>query len=247
MKKSTILKILKVILYTSLTIFLILFLFIISILLFRSSGDTSGDMSMLDKSALTKNVDQLVRGLIAYNVPDTMEVAKDYKTIVSITKAINDSILFQDLDSAGFAQEEINVASRVKMVLIDPTGNENFYITNLSTEEQLVDDKTNTIWRWNVRPKRSGENELVLRATVKILDRLGENDKDIKVFEKRIKVKAAVIFTIKQFLGDYWQWLTSVCIIPLLIWVYKSLSEVKKKKDKPIRTIGFKRNPNNDN
>jgi len=174
-------------------------------------------------------LDELVKGKIAYEVPDTMNVGKNHKATVIITKAMNDSILFQDIvDTRYFEKEEIKVSSRVKVFLIDPTG-KNFDIISLNTEEQLVDNITNTIWKWNITPKRGGDNELVLRVTVKVLDRLGENYKDIKVFEKTIKVNAPVLTRIKKFIGEYWQWLSTVIVIPLLIWGYKILSNRRKK------------------
>lgn len=188
--------------------------------------------------------DSLVKGKIAYDIPDTMEISKSYKAIATISKSQNDSILFQNIDSTGFEIESIKVSSRVKMFLIDPTGNQNFQITSLNTDEQLVDDSTNTIWKWNIIPLRSGENELFLRTTVKILDDLGENYKDISVFEKHIIVNASIVVVTKQFIGDYWQWLSTVIFIPLIIWGYKKFLFRKKDNDM-LNQIGFKENDTN--
>ncbi|MCL1938421.1 MAG: hypothetical protein FWF52_08520 [Candidatus Azobacteroides sp.] len=179
----------------------------------------------LEKSHL---LDKLVKGRIAYEVPDTMNVGKNYNATVIITKAMNDSILFENFHQGNFQKEEIRVSTRVKVVLIDPTEN-NFDITSLSTVEQLVDDSTNTVWKWNIIPKQGGDNVLVLRVTVKVLDQLGENYKDIKVFEKTIKVHTPILTRLKQFIGNYWQWLSTVIVIPLDIWGYKILSNRRKK------------------
>ena len=173
-------------------------------------------------------LDELVKGKIAYEVPDTMNMGENYKATVIITKAMNDSVLFQDFDTSDFQREEIKVSSLVKVLLIDPT-EESFNITALNTAEQLVDDSTNTVWKWNITPKRGGDNELVLRVTAKILNQLGENYKDVKVFEKTIKVNAPVLTRIKQFVGDYWQWLSTAVVIPLIVWGYKTLSNRRKK------------------
>lgn len=190
-------------------------------------------------------VDHLVKGMMAYKIPDTMQIEHSYNAIASITKALNDRVLFHRIDSTDFIKEEIRVSSRVKVTLIDPSGNKNFDITALNTEEQLVDDSTNTVWRWNIKPKRGGESELVLRATVKILDRLGENYKDIDVFEKTIKVKASAFVQTKQFVSDNWKWLMTACVIPLIIWGYKKLSARKNGAAKrPL--IGFGRQTGKD-
>jgi hypothetical protein len=187
----------------------------------------------------SENYDQLVKGLIAYKIPDSMGIYNNYKANVSITKAINDSILFRGSDENNFyyEKEEIEISSRVKVKLFDPEPKKNFEITALSTEEQLVDDSSNTVWNWNIKPIRSGENVIILRATVKILDRLGENYKDIRVFEKKIKVKASFLLTSKQFIEDYWQYLTTAIFIPLFIIGYNKIKGFIIRR-KP-RRIGF--------
>jgi len=176
-------------------------------------------------------LDKLVKGKIAYEVPDTMNVGKNYKATVIITKAMNYSILFQDIYQGNFQIEEIKVSSVVKVDLIDPTEN-NFKVTSLNSVEQLVDENMNTVWKWNITPIRGGDNELILRVTVKVLDRLGEAYKDIRVFEKTIKVNVTFIESIKIFIVDYWKYLvpiTTVIVIPLVIWGYKKLSNRRKK------------------
>ena len=180
-------------------------------------------------------VDRLVQGRIAYHIPDTMDVGNTYKAVATVSKSESDKILFQNIDRSGFKAEVIKISSRVKMVLIDPTEDKNFKITPLNTEEQLVYNSTNSIWKWNIIPVRSGENELILRTTVKVLDELGENLKDIPVFEKKITVNASMSFITKQFIGDYWQWLSTTIIIPFILFVYHRIN----KKKRSNRKIGF--------
>ena len=192
-------------------------------------------VNSIDSSIL----DEIVEGIIAYEIPNSMTIGNNYKATAIISKAINDSIIFQEFNSQYFQREEIKISSIVNVFLIDPTEN-NFNITSLNTIEQLVDDSTNTVWNWYVTPKRSGDNKLALRVTVKILNRLGENYKDIKVFEKSIIVNAPILSRIKQFITDYWQWLSTVIFIPLSIWVSKILFTHRKKiDDRKRKQIGF--------
>ena len=179
-------------------------------------------------------LEKLIKGKIAYEIPDTMEVEKNYKATVIVTKAMNDNILFKDFDPRYFQREEIYVSSRVSVFLIDPT-EKNFNITSLNTIEQLVDDSTNTVWKWNIIPKRGGNNELVLRVTVKVLDRFGETYKDIRVFEKEINVNVTFAESIKLFFVDYWQYIspiTTVIVIPLVIWGRKIFLNRRRKNKK---------------
>lgn len=184
----------------------------------------------LPEESPSNNLDRLVRGKIAHDIPEQMKVGDDYRAIASVTKAMNDSILFAGLESEKMETEEIWVSSRVKIVLFDPTGRNNFEITALNTEEQTVNEYANTIWEWNVIPIKSGNNPLVMRATVKVLDEFGENYRDIPVFEKRVNVKASPLASLGMFLAKYWQWVATVIAIPLVTYVYRSIKNRKKQK-----------------
>lgn len=175
-------------------------------------------------------LDQLVRGKIAYDIPGHMKIDSTYKVLVTITKAESDRILFSGLDSSHFTKDSIKISSRVKMILIDPSGDDDFKIIPLSSEEQLVDDSSNTVWNWSIIPLRAGENNIVIRASAKVLDRLGENYRDIQVFEKSISIQSSPFRNVKQFFFDNWQWLLSVIVIPLVIWGYKKFLENRKNK-----------------
>ena len=233
---------------TALAAFLIIIITVSIYIFIGEANNTHGFNNRVD--SLTThighlNIEQIVRGKIAYKIPDTMEIAKSHRATVSVSKALNDSILFQNIDNTGFIVENIRVSSRVRMTLIDPTGDQNFQVKPLGTVEQPVYDSTSTIWNWNVIPNRSGQNELVLRATVKILDDLGESYKDIPVFEKSIKVNASITVVAKQFIGDYWQFLSTTIIIPLIVWIYDRFSRREKYGTRERNQIGFKlNNPN---
>jgi hypothetical protein len=185
----------------------------------------------LPEESPSNNLDRLVRGKIAHYIPDQMKVGDDYRAIASVTKAMNDSILLAGLASEQMETEEIWVSSRVKIVLFAPTGKNNFEINPLNTEEQTVNERENTIWEWNVKPIKSGQNPLVMRATVKVLDEFGENYRDIPVFEKRVKVKASPLASLAMFLANYWQWVATVIAIPLVTYLYRSIKNRKKQKN----------------
>jgi hypothetical protein len=176
----------------------------------------------------------LSKGKMAYNIPDTMDVGTQAKAIVSITKALDNNILFYGLDYIPLSTEEydttqIIVSSKVKVSLIDPSNDNNFIIHPLNTEEQFVSAKSNTVWAWNITPLRSGENNLLLRVTVSVLSDLGQTQRDIPVFDKLITVKASPLHNIGQFIGDNWQWLLGTIIFPLLVWKYNQRKKVVKK------------------
>ena len=185
-------------------------------------------------------IDRLVMGKIAYDIPDTMKLEQDYRAVVSITQAQNDSVLLDGLNSSDFEIKQITISSRVKASLIDPT-KINFDINPLSTEEQLVDDSSNTTWRWNIKPKISGRYILLLKVSIKIKNRLGETPKDILVFEKPFFVESSVTTQAKNIFSEYWQWFTTVLFIPLFLLFRNSFLTRQKNKKNKREPIGFKK------
>jgi hypothetical protein len=189
------------------------------------------------------SIDRIVKAKIAYDIPGTMQVEKAVRAVVSITKSLNDSVLFQGLGPATFHSSDIKVSSRVKATMIDPTGEKKFSIVPLNSEEQFVDDSTNTIWRWNITPLVSGDNVLMLLVTVKIHDKFGESSKDVIVFERSIKVQTSLVVPVRNFISDHWQWLISVILLPLIVgggkWGVNKYNE--RRRHRIQNPIGFKR------
>lgn len=196
------------------------------------------------KNEIRQNiVDGLVKGKMAYKIPDSMKIDENYPAVVTISKSLNDSILLSSLDTTNFVKQEIRIASRVKVLLLDET-TDNFKIVPLNSDEQLVDDSTNTIWKWNVVPTEPGKNKLVVRVSVKVLDKLGENYKDIPVFERTIVVTSTLQKTVWHFLKEYWIYLTfglTIILIPLIRWLSKKYSSWKEAKNNKRNPIGFKK------
>lgn len=186
-------------------------------------------------------VQQHENGKIAYRISDTMQIDSFYKVIASITKSRIDSILYGNIGNVGFKEHNANkITSRVSVSLIDPT-KENFVINPLSSEEQIVDDSSNSIWRWQVKPTKGGNSELMLKVTLKILDELGNNQKDLS-FIKSIIVKASFFKKVKLFTIQYWQYLSTAIIIPVLIFLRKTIWPLIAKRFNKINKIGFKLN-----
>ncbi len=185
---------------------------------------------------------KLVAGKIAYSIPDTMELGENYKATVSIAQSLNDSILLKSLDSnIVFKIEHIYASDVVKAHLVDPT-NERFSIVPLSTEEQVLSDRTNSIWNWNIRALKDGENEISIRVTIKYKGELQSGYKDIPIFTKSIFVKSSAAYVAKNVFYNYWQWFISVLILPPLIWAIRILfMSFQKKNNGKVVVRGFRK------
>jgi hypothetical protein len=65
-------------------------------------------------------VDRLVEGKISYDLPDTIEVLQFADGMATISKSLNDSVLFKDLNASGFKTGAFKISSRIKLNLLDP-------------------------------------------------------------------------------------------------------------------------------
>lgn len=176
-------------------------------------------------------------GLIAYSVPEVMQVGKDYDVKARISKDTSNNeknnliigdknIPINSSEKSVITIESIRVSSVMSAALTSEP--DDFKITALSTEVQDIEKTGYTEWEWTVMPLQSGENPLKMIVKVRIKTDGDEVFKDIVVFEKNLKVQANWFYSIQQFIINFWQWILSSVIFPILIWLYKR----KKKEDK---------------
>ena len=89
-----------------------------------------------------------------------------------------------------------------------------------------------TEWSWDVRPLKSGRQELHLTVTVRILISGHDEQKiDWLVMDKQISVEVNPSYTFKSFIECYWQWIvatiiSAIAVIPIII---KMVGRTRKK------------------
>lgn len=195
-------------------------------------------VEVVDNTTLDDITNESV-GIMAYSIPSQMTVGKSYTIKLRISKEKNKIQLVSG--DRNIPINDVSVDSKViiESVRVEPIMSANliseegkFIITSSSTETQNIEDKGYTEWGWRIVPLKGGENFLKLVVKVRIVNENGEFYKDITVFDKNIEVKSNVVFNIKTWLSNYWQWLITTIIIPFIVWFYKKKSEEKKKKRK---------------
>jgi hypothetical protein len=191
-----------------------------------------------DKTTLDDITNESV-GIMAYSTPAQMTVGKSYTIKLRISKEKNKIQLITG--DRNIPINDITIDSKViiESIRVEPIMSANliseegkFTITPASTETQNIEDKGYTEWAWRIVPLKGGQNFLKLVVKVRIINENGEFFKDITVFDKNIEVKSNVVFSVKTWISNYWQWLITTIIIPFLVWFYKKKSEEKKKKRK---------------
>jgi hypothetical protein len=195
-------------------------------------------VEIIDKTTLDDITNESV-GIMAYSTPTQMIVGKSYTIKLRISKEKNKIQLVSG--DRNIPINDVTVDSKViiESVRVEPIMSANliseegkFIITPASTETQNIEDKGYTEWAWRIVPLKGGQNFLKLVVKVRIVNENGEFYKDITVFDKNIEVKSNVVFSIKTWISNYWQWLITTIIIPFVVWFYKKKSEEKKKKRK---------------
>ena len=195
-------------------------------------------VEIIDKTTLDDITNESV-GIMAYSTPTQMIVGKSYTIKLRISKEKNKIQLVSG--DRNIPINDVTVDSKViiESIRVEPIMSANliseegkFIITPASTETQNIEDKGYTEWAWRIVPLKGGQNFLKLVVKVRIANENGEFYKDITVFDKNIEVKSNVVFSIKTWISNYWQWLITTIIIPFVVWFYKKKSEEKKKKRK---------------
>jgi hypothetical protein len=176
-----------------------------------------------------------VEGLIAIKVPKDMIVGENYLVKIRITKEKNKTILIvgdrnipiSDDDNSLVNIEKISISPIMSAKLLG--GRDSFIIDTLSTEYQNISKQGYTEWTWSLIPIKSGENLLKLNVRIRVKEDGETYYKDIVVYDKKIKVKSNLKFSIITWFKENWQWFFVIILIPLIKWLY---GEWKKNRDK---------------
>jgi hypothetical protein len=199
---------------------------------------TNKNVKIEDRTTNTvksSSTSQSEAGTMAYVIPEQMQVGKSYKVKLRISRDGNKAELIDGdrhitiYDSTVQSKviiESIRVESIMSATLVGDS--DKFQITPLSTELQNIEKMGYTEWEWVIKPMKGGKNFLKLIVKVRLKEDGDEFFKDITVFDKSIDVSSNPRFTIWQFIQNYWQWIMSSVIIPLVIWWWKNRKDQSK-------------------
>jgi hypothetical protein len=201
----------------------------------------------IDKKSVKKSDKEVViqdpqysEGLIAYKVPKDMVVGNSYLVKIRITKENNKTMLIVGDRTIPIGDEHNSVVS-VDTINVSPIMSANlivsknsFRIDTLSTEYQNISKRGYTEWAWNIIPLKGGNNLLKLNVKIRVKEDGESYYKDIVVFDKKIKVKSNIKFSIITWISEHWEWFFGVILIPLIKWLY---DEWKKRKEENKKKV----------
>jgi len=188
-------------------------------------------IKVIDKTSVVNDNPNI--GLVAHSVPEKMQVGKTYTIKLRISKE-NNKIQLINGNGVSIADENIDSKITIASIRVEPvmsarliSDSSKMLIQPTSTPIQDIEKEGFTEWEWRLTPIKGGDIFLKIMVSVIVKSEEGTIKKDIPVYDEIISVKSNAIFTIKGFINQYWQWIMTTIIIPLIVWFYN-----KKKKNK---------------
>ena len=181
---------------------------------------------------LAEAIGKLEPGMMVYNPPESMKQFSAHRVELRIlhlgpeggtpgaaTQTAAAATLTSDLAGSGTPiVESLSVGTVMKARL----SGDGFEILPLHEEEQIVAGDTYPEWAWNVKPLKSGDQELYLTITVKVIvDGFGEKARDIPVITRRVKVQVDPVGVTNGFISEHWEWVWTALLVPLAGWGWK--------------------------
>lgn len=169
-------------------------------------------------------------GLIAYNVPNELELGNFYTIKLRISSEIDKVKIVRGergIEITARSEDEkvilehIQVDSLMEAKLSSDV--EKLQIELLSENEQCILDRGYTEWVWRIKPLKSGPIFMMLSVNI--------SGKDIVVYEKTIEVKGKPVRSTFQWLIDNWEAFFTLIVIPILIPIFKKIKKNKKEED----------------
>ncbi len=183
-----------------------------------------------------QNLDEIVQaelkklspGRILFNVPHEMRQGVTEKVEARLTKAITED-LSKGLKGKGVPQiEDIKLNTLMSVRLNGDK--DSFDIKSLSHEDQIVEGEGFTQWEWDVTPLKFGGQSLSLTVTIRMkMPTYGEERKDYPVFEKQISVMVNPWHIVCKFVEDYWQFIITAMLVPIIGWFVNKRRKSQKK------------------
>ncbi len=164
--------------------------------------------------------------LLVFHADDTMQVNKTY--IATLALARNSALgplkmkvleVSDATDDNVIVDTIIQLGKRMRANLLDlgPKYDKSFRIELLGDDEQNLNNTTESYWQWNIEPLKAGQHKLKLSIQVLLGDEgevnLPTKDIPVTIFAQKVSFIAKV----GSFFSNYWQWVITGILLPILI------------------------------
>jgi hypothetical protein len=181
------------------------------------------------------NLVKKFNNLLVFHIDDTMEVKTVYTATLALARnAAIGPLKIKVLEESGTSGDDvlldttIELGKRMKANLKDmsPSDNKSFKIEPFGTDEQNLNKSKESYWQWSIEPLKEGSHKLMLSIQVILSD----EDK-VNLPARNIPI---MIYSKKVPFTNYWQWLITAILLPIIIALLtntlKQRGEKKKQK-----------------
>lgn len=199
------------------------------------------------ESEVDREIRRLSRGVAGFEAPTTMEVGEVRSVVVHLSPDENSeeavrANLRQEVNRQAAQAPGSNIESRTHVetervefsrVMEAKLVGQGFDIQPITSERQPVTGTGTTEWRWDVKARASGTQNLHLTMTAFLNINGREETRPVKVLSKVITVESVrVPWTTR--VGAFFEknpWVYTAVLIPLFVWLMKRRSEKKKERE----------------
>lgn len=163
-------------------------------------------------------LDEMEFGAIAFNAPTNINIDDSRQIQLSLSLAETVEQLKQSITEEGV---KVGATIKVSVRMEARLSGYMFQITAITPEIQAVSKRQQTIWKWEIHPKKEGRHKLHLTLTA-LLEIDGHSTPcAIRTFDKIVEVNITATQKVKLFFRANWQWLWAAILLPVAGWLWK--------------------------
>jgi len=159
-------------------------------------------------------------GYVGFNVPGEMKQGEEQRITIRIATGSPDKLGKDLAGEPAFKRDSLTVAPYMT-VKLKAKDSEAFEITAQSPEDQFVGSDTFTEWRFDVKPLKSGLQELDLMVGVRIKDAGSQEIRFEPSYDRKLNVKIDAVWVFARFVSKNWKWIIGTLLLPIVGYLIK--------------------------
>lgn len=170
-----------------------------------------------------KRVDSLLEQLVhqaglAFSAPRSANISDKIEAQLILSLNETSEQVAKRLSVEGeVVRADIKTSRVVVATLVAPE----FEITKSGDQEQVLIDGKPAVWDWVLVPKSVGVHKIIVNVGAKVEVNGKEKTSHIDTFKHEMDIEITRMQLIQQFCKEYWQWLWSVLLAPLGLFLWK--------------------------
>lgn len=152
-------------------------------------------------------------------VPEIANINEDVRVelLLHLEKAITE--LQRVVTERGTQYTDTVKVSRVVEVKLTAPA---FDVNPITPTRQILQNTETNTWKWTLRPKNAGKH-LIDITVIAVVEAEGARvENTLLTYKRQVQIEITTRQLLSQWFSQYWQWLATTIVIPLLLWWFKS-------------------------